>query len=95
MAVARFDLGLSLSDFWDLSLVEFMFLLDRMRIRENREDWRAGMVAAVIANVNRDSAKKRDPFKPADFMPRAGPSYQTPEQMLAVVKTLQLLYEGD
>ena len=32
--------------------------------------WRAGMIAATIANVNRDRAHKPEPFTPRDFMPR-------------------------
>src|SRR5690606_3853501 len=38
------------------------------------EDWRAAMVASVIANVNRDP-KKRKPYEPKDFMPR----YEAPQ----------------
>lgn len=33
------------------------------------QDYRAGIVAATIANVHRDSEKKRDAFTAADFMP--------------------------
>ena len=36
---------------------------------EDRADLRAGVVAAVVANVN----SKRGRFKPSDFMPRYGP----------------------
>jgi len=39
------------------------------------EDWRAAMVASVIANVNRDP-KKRKPYEPKDFMPRYEPQVQ-------------------
>lgn len=35
-----------------------------------REDERAGMIAATLANVNRDPEKKSDPFVPFDFFPR-------------------------
>lgn len=35
-----------------------------------RADAAAGIVASVIANVNRDPKKKPDPFTAADFMPR-------------------------
>ena len=35
---------------------------------EERADWRAGMVASVIANVNR--AEGSDPLGPGDFMPK-------------------------
>ena len=33
----------------------------------NRDDLRAGTIAAVIANVNRDSRKRSEPFSPGDF----------------------------
>jgi len=34
------------------------------------EDWRAGLIAATIANANRDSKKRRRPYEPQDFMPQ-------------------------
>lgn len=34
------------------------------------EDWRAGMIASTIANVNRDTKKQKKPFQPDDFMPQ-------------------------
>ncbi len=34
------------------------------------EDWRAGLVAATIANANRDPKRRRKPYEPQDFMPR-------------------------
>ncbi len=33
------------------------------------EDWRAGLIASTIANVNRDPKKRRKPYEPKDFMP--------------------------
>jgi len=44
-----------------------------------REDQRAGMVAALIANVNRDSAKRPEPYDVEDFFPR----YDTAEKRAA------------
>ena len=35
----------------------------------NRDDLRAGTIAAVIANANRDSRKRSEPFAPGDFFP--------------------------
>lgn len=35
-----------------------------------REDQRAGMVAALIANVNRDEKKRSEPYDVEDFFPR-------------------------
>lgn len=46
------------------------------------EDFRAGQIAAVIANANRDRDKRPQPFTASDFMPalaelkRASPAAQ-------------------
>lgn len=32
----------------------------------------AGIIASVIANCNRDSKRKPEPFAPSDFMPKFG-----------------------
>ncbi len=34
------------------------------------DDWRFGMLASVIANVNRDPKRQRKPFRPQDFVPK-------------------------
>ncbi|MCC6426284.1 MAG: hypothetical protein IT435_05635 [Phycisphaerales bacterium] len=39
---------------------------------QRRLDQRAGVLAALIANVNRDSKRRRKPFVPADFYPSLG-----------------------
>lgn len=44
-----------------------------------REDQRAGMVAALIANVYRDSKKKSDPYTVEDFFPRYSDTRQAPD----------------
>lgn len=36
---------------------------------EERDDYRSGIVASVIANVNRDSKTRPEPYSPLDFMP--------------------------
>jgi hypothetical protein len=83
--------------------VEFLEWLEYWRLEpfgEERADHRAGIISAVIANVNR--GKHSPAFRPADFMPRydetptPAPSSgeqsprrgqttgQTPEQMWAI-----------
>lgn len=37
------------------------------------DDHRAGEVAAVVANVNRDPKKRRQPYKSTDFFPPRHP----------------------
>ena len=46
---------------------------------EDRADLRAGIVASVIANVNRDPKRRAAAYKPVDFMPYAdiAPADQT------------------
>jgi hypothetical protein len=69
---------------------------------EERGDLRAGVVASVIANVNRDPKKRREPFEPKDFMPRFGeterakpePKRQTVTQQLAKVEELNIIFGG-
>lgn len=41
--------------------------------KNERADFHAGLVASVIANVNRDPKKRPDPFTAADFMPNKAP----------------------
>lgn len=53
---------------------------------EERADLRAGIGAAVVANVNRGAGAKA--FSAVDFMPQFGgkrSDEQTPEQMMAVM----------
>lgn len=46
---------------------------DRLEpMTEERADWRAGMIAATLANVYRE--KGAEPLKPDDFMPKWGGS---------------------
>lgn len=54
------------------------------------DDWRAGLVAATVANTNRDPKKQRKPFLPKDFMPqrRQDPaSPQSPEEQVGVMQS--------
>ena len=54
-----------------------------------REDFRSGIIAATIANVNRGKGSK--PFEPSDFMPQFGPKkekVQSPEDMMAQMKLM-------
>lgn len=44
---------------------------------ERRDDLRAGTIAALIANVNRDSKKAPKPFTPEDFFPLLSKSKAT------------------
>jgi hypothetical protein len=50
-----------------------------------------------MANLWSDTKKRGKMYSPSDFMPerrREQPTTQTPEQMLAIVKTLNAIYGG-
>jgi hypothetical protein len=67
-AIAIGDLGLSDEFFWSLSPNLFARLHERYRERLKHEDYRAGMIAATLVNVQR--SKDSDKFwTPADFFP--------------------------
>ena len=78
-AIWAVDLGQPRAAFWDATPREFRALVDRVAERERRADYRAGQVAAIIANVNRDPKQRSQPYQPADFfasVPRADPSVE-------------------
>jgi hypothetical protein len=67
-AIAIGDLGLSDEFFWSLSPNLFARLHERYRERLKLEDYRAGMIAATLVNVQR--SKDSDKFwTAADFFP--------------------------
>lgn len=60
----------------------------------SREDARAGVIASLIANANRDADKRSAPFEPSDFFPTLGEGaapveqQQTPEEQLAIMQMI-------
>jgi hypothetical protein len=63
-----------------MTLAQLDSLIKRHNDREEWLDYRTGLVCAIIANVNRDSKKKPEPFTPQDFMPQRE---QKPERELS------------
>jgi hypothetical protein len=57
-------------------------------------DLRFGLVAAVIANVNRDPEKTPAPFQPVDFYPdpEADPDEDSAEEHIAALEQWALVY---
>ena len=58
-----------------------------------RADYRAGVIASVVANAHRDTKKRKKPFQPKDFMPefdreRSKPKQQSWQDMMAIMKGL-------
>jgi len=69
-ALGVYTLRLPVKDFWHLTLAQFDALIKRYNHDQEREDYRAGLICAVIANAHRDPKKRRKAFKPKDFMPK-------------------------
>ncbi|GIV86632.1 MAG: hypothetical protein KatS3mg054_0661 [Chloroflexus sp.] len=45
------------------------------------DEYRAALIASVVANTARDEKRKREPFQPADFMRREYLPKPSPEQL--------------
>lgn len=99
-ASARFDLKLSDGEFHRLTFRELAALLERHTAQEQRADYRAGVVASILANQWRD--KKHKAAKPADFFPSLGSgssnriplSEMEPDKQSAMLNMLASLYGG-
>lgn len=60
---------------------------------EWRADWRSAEIVTMIANVNRDSKKRKEPYKTTDFLVKFGEREadkprQTVKQQLSIVKMI-------
>jgi hypothetical protein len=69
-------------------------------IGDRRGDWQAAMIAAQIANANRDTKKRPKPYKPDEFlleweMPGAAPQRQTWQEQLRTVEMLNAAFGGE
>ena len=62
---------------------------------EWRADWRSAEIVTMLANVNRDSKKKKEPYKTTDFLTKFGEPVeeerkpkQTVKQQVAIAKLI-------
>lgn|GEM_PF-2599564 len=68
-------------------------LLKRRASLIERQDYHAGLICSVLANIHRDP-KKSNAFTPQDFMPgKAEKKEQTPEQMMQIIQLYQRYFE--
>jgi hypothetical protein len=63
---------------------------------EERADLRAGIVASVVANSNRDPKRQAKPFEPRQFMPRfeEEPEEPDPDALWAKVSAVMFAAGG-
>jgi len=62
-----------------------------------REDYHAGLICAVLANINRDH-KRSKVFTPQDFMPGSRPKEsktQSPEEMFGIINLIYGAPDGN
>lgn len=64
-----------------------------------RADVRAGIVAATVANVNRDPKKRKEPYTPGDFFSelrqaRPAKPRQTVEEQIAAMERIATAFGG-
>lgn len=60
---------------------------------EERADLRMAILAALIANANRDPKKRRKPYTPADFMPQFGDETE-PQDVAEKAKAIFAIFGG-
>lgn len=55
------------------------------------DDQRSGLVASVIANVNRDAKRRPAPYQVDDFMPKRGGEPREQKNWQQLLKTVELI----
>lgn len=72
---------------------EFNALSGRWRDEQKRLDSRVALIAALIANANRDPKRRKKPYAVEDFMPKER-QRKSANQMLETVKVLHAAFGG-
>lgn len=82
---------------------EWAAFMNTEPLGEERGDMQAATICSIIANANRDTSKRSEPFQPIDFLPRyweereAQQPAMTGEQTLAFMRARMppMTKEGD
>jgi hypothetical protein len=88
-AVALYDLGRSEAEFWRWTPRQFFRLVRRHEEAQRRQDFRAGIIVATMANLH--APRKGNPWQPWEFMPglpQPVTREQTPEEQAAALLLL-------
>lgn len=81
---------MSPEQFGRMSLGFYALLCRELEEAEIRHHYPAAAIQATLANINRDSDKKPDPFSPWEFIP--GYTWKTEEPKTATVEELITLF---
>ena len=72
--------------------MQFNALAERYREEQERQDFRAGLICSVLANIYRDSKKRQKPYAPQDFMPQKEPEPKQEKKQESSVNKEQLQF---
>lgn len=87
--MARIKLRLTTAEYRRSTLRELDLLLQVYDDERREVDWHFGLLASVIANVNRDPKTRPEPYAPEDFMLRPPPNPgQSDDSMLMMAEIL-------
>lgn len=80
-------------------LVEWAAFYELEPFGPERGDLQAGIVAATVANVNRDAKKQKKPYTAQDFMPKfdgggGGKTAKSPEELRRKWETVMAAFAG-
>ncbi|MGE5390908.1 MAG: hypothetical protein ACM3PE_07575 [Deltaproteobacteria bacterium] len=93
--------GVTVERFWQLTPAELCIEIASWDKRQEMEDYRIGLICAVMAEPHRDAKKHKHPFTPQDFMPLrdkedAGLTQkQDWQQQLDIVEKLNKAFGGE
>lgn len=97
-AFARYDLHLSKQELMEMTWYQFNCLVDRYVNEQEQQDWRAALVAHILANVHRASGTPV--YDVEDFMPlRRGKRKKedkrmSTEQLMAAAQKITAVFGG-
>lgn len=79
--------------FWSLTPFEYSLLVDKYQDREAMKDYRAGVIAVILAESNRDKKKKKNPYTVSDFFPslknmKVSKKQKTPEELFRIAEQI-------
>lgn len=69
LAFAVVCLGLSLDDARSLTLKQLQHMRKLWEVEQQKQDYRAGIIASTLANCHADRKKRPRGYRPSDFMP--------------------------
>jgi hypothetical protein len=88
-------LGLTDEEFWELTPAQFEALNNRHLVHQQMSDYRAGLIASILCNVNRKEGTK--PLTASDFfssLPSAEKRIMTGEEIKQQAKLVTMMLEA-